>query len=149
MKLSEFKTELSKLQDLVVQLPNGTTIPSHFHITEVGLLTRHFIDCGGTVRTLKTINLQIWIAQDVEHRLKPEKLLHIIHLAQPLWGEEDLELEFEYQATTIEKYHVQAQKGIFLLQPTQTGCLAEDACGSSQIQPQVEASCCTPGGGCC
>jgi len=31
-------------------LENGTMVPEHFHVTEVGVVTKHFIDCGGTVR---------------------------------------------------------------------------------------------------
>ena len=47
MRLSEFKNSLVKQELLTFKLPNGTKIPSHFHVTEVGLITREFIDCGG------------------------------------------------------------------------------------------------------
>jgi len=30
------------------KLPEGTYLPAHFHMTEVGLVTKHFVDCGGT-----------------------------------------------------------------------------------------------------
>jgi hypothetical protein len=50
MKLSQFKLQLSSLSNLNFVLPNGTIIPKHFHVTEVGQITKHFIDCGGTVR---------------------------------------------------------------------------------------------------
>ena len=50
MKLSEIKNQLKKLTTIAFQLPNGELVPSHFHVTEVGKITKHFIDCGGVVR---------------------------------------------------------------------------------------------------
>ena len=47
MKLSQIKNELQKLNTIAFQLPNGELVPSHFHVTEVGKVTKHFIDCGG------------------------------------------------------------------------------------------------------
>ena len=51
-------------------------------ITEIGLIEKRFIDCGGTLRTEKGINFRLWDADDYEHRLKPGKLLHIITLSE-------------------------------------------------------------------
>ena len=69
MTLNELKAALKGLPDLKFILPNGQFIPAHFHITEVGLNTRHFIDCGGTERIEKKVNLQLWVEDaDKEHR---------------------------------------------------------------------------------
>lgn len=46
MKLSEFKSELQQLNTFAFQLPNGSFVPNHFHVTEVGKVSKHFIDCG-------------------------------------------------------------------------------------------------------
>ena len=78
MKLSEVKNQLSTLETVTFQLPNGTFVPEHFHVTEVGLVTKNFIDCGGTVRNETVVNFQLWDANDFEHRLKPKKFLDII-----------------------------------------------------------------------
>ena len=80
MKLSEVKNQLSTLETVTFQLPNGTFVPEHFHVTEVGLVTKNFIDCGGTVRNETVVNFQLWDANDFEHRLKPKKFLDIITL---------------------------------------------------------------------
>ena len=80
MRLSEFKKQLSNTSDLSFVLPNGTKVPEHFHVTEVGQITKHFIDCGGTVRDEKTVNFQLWEANDFDHRLAPKKLNEIIVL---------------------------------------------------------------------
>ena len=93
MKLSEVKNQLSTLESVTFQLPNGTLVPEHFHVTEVGLVTKNFIDCGGTVRNETVVNFQLWDANDFEHRLKPKKLLDIITLSEKVLGIEDFEIE--------------------------------------------------------
>ena len=50
MKLSEVKSALKSLETIGFQLPDGSLVPSHFHVTEVGKVSKHFIDCGGTLR---------------------------------------------------------------------------------------------------
>ena len=40
MKLSEIKNQLKNLTQIGFQLPNGELVPSHFHVTEVGLITK-------------------------------------------------------------------------------------------------------------
>ncbi|MBK8659746.1 MAG: hypothetical protein IPN22_12965 [Bacteroidetes bacterium] len=153
MKLSTFKQHLNRVNAVNFVQPNGHFVPRHFHITEAGLVTKHFIDCGGTVRQEKAINFQVWVANDTDHRLAPQKLLNIISLSEKLFGNEDLEIEVEYQSDTIGKYGLDFQGENFLLTAKQTDCLAKDNCGIPQ-DLQVSAlettnSCCTPGGGCC
>jgi hypothetical protein len=46
MKLSAVKQYLATAEAVNFQLPDGSFVPEHFHVTEVGLITRHFIDCG-------------------------------------------------------------------------------------------------------
>jgi hypothetical protein len=82
MKLSQVKALLPTLENVSFKLENGTFVPEHFHVTEVGMVTKNFIDCGGVIRTEKTVNLQLWNADDFEHRLKPAKLLNIIKLSE-------------------------------------------------------------------
>lgn len=91
MKLSKIKELLPTLTNVNFQLPDNTMVPEHFHVTEVGVITKNFIDCGGTVRNEKVANFQLWNANDTDHRLKPEKLLKIIALSEKVLGMEDLE----------------------------------------------------------
>jgi hypothetical protein len=53
MKLSEIKNILSNPENVAFRLENGTSVPEHFHVTEVGIVTKHFIDCGGVIRNEK------------------------------------------------------------------------------------------------
>lgn len=157
MKLSEFKNQLSGLSTVNFIQPDGTPVPSHFHVTEVGQITKHFIDCGGTVRNEKAVNFQLWEANDFDHRLAPQKLKDIIALSEKVLGLEDAEIEVEYQATTIGKYGLDFNGKDFILTSKSTNCLANDKCGIPQEKLKVslselqnqKSSCCTPGGGCC
>src|SRR5690606_33438148 len=156
MKLSEIKEILAKAEGVNFKLENGNAVPEHFHVTEVGIVTKDFIDCGGTVRHEKKANFQLWDANDHEHRLKANKLLSIISLSEKVLGMEDLEIEVEYQADTIGKYDLGYDGTNFLLLVKQTACLAPDKCGVPQEKPRVQLknlatsnTVCTPGGGCC
>lgn len=151
MKLSEIKKTLLNLENVVFQLDNETFVPEHFHVTEVGEITKKFIDCGGTIRNEKVANFQLWNANDFEHRLKPNKLLNIIQLSEEKLGIEDLEIEVEYQGKTIEKYGLDFNGKHFVLVTQQTDCLAQDQCGIPQEKSQIptEKPSCLPGGGCC
>lgn len=156
MKLSELKALLPGLTALKFSLENGTDVPAHFHITEVGKVNREFIDCGGTVRSEYAVNLQLWNADDTDHRLEAGKLLNIIHLSEDKLGITDGNIEVEYQGATIGKYGLDYKDGMFLLIPTYTACLAQDACGIPSAKPKLKlselqkgSSCCTPNSGCC
>ena len=156
MKLSTLKTQLSVLDSLNFILPNGKSIPKHFHVTEVGMVSKNFIDCGGKVRNEKVVNFQLWEADDTDHLLAPERLLDIISLSERILNVEDLEIEVEYQADTIGKYGLDFDGENLLLTSKQTACLAMDQCGlpteklKQSLSELTSASAgCTPGGGCC
>ena len=138
MKLSEIKRELSTLENVAFLLPNGNNVPEHFHVTEVGLVTKNFIDCGGKVRKETVVNFQLWDANDVDHRLKPNKLLAIIALSEKILGIEDYEVEVEYQAETIGKYDLDFNGQEFMLINKTTACLADDKCAIPTTKPKVK-----------
>ena len=155
MILSEIKNHLQNLETIGFKLPDGTMVPSHFHVTEVGKITKHFIDCGGTVRHEEVVNFQLWQADDYDHRLHPEKLVNIIELSEKTLDIPDLEIEVEYQGATIEKYNLDFDGTHFLLTSKATDCLAKDNCGVPESKPKVKISeipvqnACAPGSGCC
>ncbi|MFM7023671.1 MAG: DUF6428 family protein [Flavobacteriales bacterium] len=150
MKLSELKQHLLTAAQLNFILPNGKPVPKHFHVTEVGQITKHFIDCGGTIRKEQVVSLQLWEAGDDDHLLAPQKLVSIINLSEKSLGIIDAEIEVEYQSDTIGKYGLEYDGSSFLLTSKKTDCLASDNCGtSSEKQKSSSGACCTPGGGCC
>ena len=157
MLLSEIKSKLPALSQLTFLLPDGSSVPAHFHITEVGQVNKKFIDCGGTVREEKVINFQLWEAGDYDHRLGAKKLLDIIELSERVLDLENLEVEVEYQGDTIGKYGLDFNGEAFVLTRKLTDCLAMDKCGIPAQKPKIrlsewqasQASCCTPNSGCC
>jgi hypothetical protein len=157
MKLSELKTQLNGLDSLTFVQTNGEAVPAHFHVTEVGQVNKHFIDCGGTIRNEKVVNFQLWEANDFDHRLAPQKLRDIIDLSERKLGLEDAEIEVEYQADTIGKYGLEFSNGKFILTSKQTNCLASDHCGIPPEKMKVKLadmqassqSCCGPNSKCC
>ena len=156
MKLSEFKSILLELGNISFKLPDGELIPSHFHVTEIGLLSKTYIDCGGKLREDKSINIQLWYSTDLDHRLKANKLLNIIEQSERLIDLDDHEIEVEYQQETIAKFGLIFNENQFELTTKQTACLAEDQCGIPISKPKMNikelstgSSCCPPGGNCC
>jgi len=155
MKLSEVKSIVNKLETIGFQLPNGELVPSHFHVTEVGKIVKHFIDCGGTIRKEEVVNFQLWNANDYDHRLHPERLLQLIELSEKALAIDDLEVEVEYQAATIGKFGLDFNGKYFELTAKQTDCLAKENCGIPVEKQKVKMAdlnnepCCSPDGNCC
>jgi hypothetical protein len=154
MKLSTLKNALTQCTEIRFILPNGSFVSPHFHVTEVGRISKYFIDCGGVERTEQTINFQLFEAEDFDHRLSAEKLLSIIQLSENKIGLPDSEIEVEYQEGTIAKYGLDFNGANFLLTEKRTACLAEDQCGIPKKKVELKTigsanSSCTPGSGCC
>lgn len=153
MKLSEFKKALSNTP-LQFSLEDGSKVPAHFHITEIGALSKKFIDCGGTLRDEEKVNFQLWFSEDVEHRLTTEKLLKIIEIGETKIGLQDEEIEVEYQNSTIGKFNLEKSDFGFILANKETACLASDKCGIpvekvKKTLSDLTENTCKPGGGCC
>jgi hypothetical protein len=134
---------------LHLMLPDGSFVPAHFHVTEVGRVQKDFIDCGGTIRSTTTCVLQVWVADDTHHRLDTTKLAKIIQIGTPLFPSMILPVEVEYEQGVVSQYPVHEAEvtpsGVLLhLGTKHTACLAPDRCGVGAVGV---ASCSTPG--CC
>jgi len=150
MKLADVKRSLGQISTFNFKLPDGSYVPEHFHVTEVGLITKNFIDCGGVKRTETVVNFQLWEARDYDHRLAPQKFLRILDISKQVIGDaDDLNIEVEYQQSTIGKYGLEFDGKDFLLTAKQTNCLAQDACGIPPEKMPAQVSACCSGKGCC
>ena len=156
MNLSTFKEKLESLNEVNFVLPDGQSVPAHFHITEIGQVQKHFIDCGGNIRQERIVNFQLFTADDYDHRLEVDKLCDIISLAEDKLGLADGSIEIEYQGETIEKYGLGFANGTFQLLSKKTDCLAKDKCGIAPSKTNVKLknfrpkrSDCVPESGCC
>jgi hypothetical protein len=133
--LSAFKTALAAAPQLplMVVWPDGEPIEVHFHVTEIGRVQRDFVDCGGTVRRVVTCLLQTWVGEDTDHRVTAGKLLKAFAHAAPILGDEDLSVEFEYEACNVVQLvlaEVRQEAARFVLQlgKKHTDCLARELC---------------------
>lgn len=150
MRLQEFKTllEANREKQFLLQLPNAKTVPQSFHITEVGLVSKTFIDCGGKVHTAQTCQLQAWIGPDVDHRIEAGKMADILKISQSIVPSDTLDLEIEYEDDIISQYPVAeavvTDDAVTLRLTTKhTDCLAKELC----LVPSANgASCCGPSG---
>jgi len=121
-------------------LPDRSFVPEHYHITEVGRVQKDFIDCGGTVRALTSCLLQIWVADDTDHRLRTTTLEKIMEVAGGVLQSDALPVEVEYEDGKVSQYPVAGVEVtpaglLFHLGTKHTACLAPEKCGV--------------GGGCC
>ena len=119
------------MSQLTFQLPDGTSVPAHFHITEIGQVNKKFIDCGGTHRSETVCRLQLWVAKDFWHRFKAEKLLAILNKAEAVLGSDDLQVDIEYDAgvitqAAVERISVVEDELVLKLRPRHTACLAKE-----------------------
>lgn len=160
MKLNEFKKALSTVEILQFITSTGQIVPAHFHVTEIGKVTKQFIDCGGQYREEQVVRFQLWTADDHDHRLAADKLTKIVALGEEKLGLGDWDIEVEYQGLTIGKYSLDFDGISFHLVNTTTACLASDSCGIPPVKQKLQLqdltvansssnSCCAPGGGCC
>ena len=133
MTLEEFIGVLSANPGAALQLvlPDRSSVPAHFHVTEVGRVRKDFIDCGGTVRNSTSCLLQAWVANDTAHRLDTAKLANIIGKGAALFETTAIPLEIEYDNGVISQYPVEraeaSPSGVILhLGTKHTACLAPD-----------------------
>ena len=136
MNVADFRAVLAAHPETKMHwmLPDRSFVPDHYHITEAGRLQKDFIDCGGTIRSLASCLLQIWVAEDKEHRLQTTKLAKIMEIAGAVLKSDDLPVEVEYEAGTISQYPVAGVEVtpaglLFYLGTKHTACLAPEKCG--------------------
>lgn len=148
LTISQLLASLNREPDLHVRAiwPDGEAIEPHFHVTEIGRVQKDFVDCGGTVRQLRTCLLQTWVGDDTDHRLTAGKLAKAFTAAAPVLRDEDLPVELEYEACNVVQLRVVAVEktpdGLdLLLAKKHTDCLAKELC--------VPATCGTAAKGCC
>jgi hypothetical protein len=168
LKLSAFKALLREhpAKAFRLVLPGGDAVPVSFHITEVAHVRKRFIDCGGTLRTADTCQLQAWVGPDADHRLQAGKMARVLDLAGKVLPEgQDLDVEVEYEDKTVSQYPVAGYAVtdaavVLRLASKHTDCLAKESClpparslPVTAVAPAAAAGCCGGGaaaaGGCC
>ena len=132
---------LSAIKDkpLRIKLPDGD-VPEHFHVTEIGRVDRKFVDCGGSVRLTQHCSMQVWVANDVDHRITTTKLSGMFSKAEQLISLHDLPVQIEYGDKVASTYDLTDVKFVgddglvLVLEPKQTECLAPEVCGVEVLE---------------
>ncbi len=156
MNLSEFKSLLKSQahKQFRIQLPDGSPVPVSFHVTEVGLVQKTFIDCGGTLREQASCQLQVWVGEDGDHRLEAGKALLILEKAKSFLPDESIPVEVEYEDQVISQYTIEGHDSdedsvVLNLAHKHTDCLAKELCGVPSTGTKTGASSCCQTTGCC
>lgn len=145
MDIKKFREILSNNLESNINwiLPGSVFVPEHYHITEIGHVKKNFFDCGGTARSTESCVLQIWVANDTQHRLNTNKLLKIVESSSSIISD-DLPVEVEYEEyDTISNFILNSSElsprgVIFYLASKHTNCLAPDKCKVNSCS----SSCC-------
>jgi len=152
MKLKELKEllEANTKKQFLLKLPNEKEIPQSFHITEVGFVSKSFIDCGGKKHTVETCQLQAWIGPDIDHRIETDKMKKILQVSESILPNDLLDIEVEYEDQVISQYPISkaivSETSVTLRLTTKhTVCLAKELC---LTQIGKDSSSCG-GSGCC
>lgn len=153
LSLQQLVEALNKADGRIVrfELPTTTLLSPHIHVTEVARIDKKFVDCGGTLRTDSSCRLQIYQADDTEHRITAAKFAQILAKGAGVLNSLNLSVEVEAEAPYLSVFPITAsrieEKQIVLsLGMRHTACLAEDVCFPANLQ---DKSTCTPGSGCC
>ena len=151
MNLNELKAALAAVQpdsEVRIARPNGGHVPAHFHVTEVGHIQKDFIDCGGKRRASRTCTLQTWMGseRDDGHRLTVDRFGKILAITAPLFADEALPVEVEYEDGLISQFPLDgvtedAGRLVLLLGTKHTNCLARESCGCGSDDAEEATAC--------
>ncbi len=139
MNLDQLKASLATAEPeahVRFALPEGGEVPAHFHVTEVGHIQKDFIDCGGKRRASRTCTLQTWMAEERDdgHRLTAGRFGKILALTSPLFTDDALPVEVEYEHGLISQFPLDGVtevdgRVVLQLGSKHTNCLARETCG--------------------
>lgn len=150
MKVSLFFKNLDSVGEefgVVFKTPDFKFVPFHFHVTEAATVFKKFRDCGNNYREDVYASIQIWVANDYDHRLTAGKLRKIL-LNTLLENEQDLNLVVECESDTVSLYNIESSEVVgksivFQLSKRKTECLSPDKCGVvAETVACCSTSCC-------
>lgn len=151
MKLSDLRLVLETHPDTFPRfvLPDGDVIPPHAHVTEVGHVTKNFIDCGGVTGRSESVLLQTHVGADTDHRLRSDRFAKILQLGNRVLPHDHLEVEVEYDCCVVAQYPVVDAKALgnrldLILGKRRTQCLAQE-----RRKAAAAESCCANAETCC
>ncbi|MFD2828080.1 DUF6428 family protein [Leeuwenhoekiella polynyae] len=150
---SEFKKLLTTSYKIGFELPNGKLVPSHFTITGIGEQITNSIDLNEKFQKQRYLVLQLKPFGNFNHRLHPEKLLHLLELAEQSFDIGTLTILIAYEAESTIFYKLEASEKYFKLLPDIDKAKIDEkqTLTHKQTTPLMDAASdsCIPGNGCC
>lgn len=151
MKLSQLNQILEDHPETFPRfvLPDGSQIPPHMHVTEVGHAVRNFIDCGGVIGKEENVILQTHVGSDVNHRLRSDVFAKILRLSRKVVPATELDVSVEYDCCVVSQYpildvKIEDDNLYLILSANRTQCRERER------RAKLEAnSCCGTSGSCC
>jgi hypothetical protein len=130
-------------------LPDGSYIPPHAHVTEVGHVVRNFIDCGGLVGKEEQVVLQTHVGSDTDHRLRSDRFAKILQLGERVLPTSELDINVEYDCCVVSQYpirevRVEGEQLDLILERAHTQCRARERIKAEESDP-----CCILAAACC
>ena len=130
-------------------LPDGSYIPAHAHVTEVGHVVRNFIDCGGVTGKEEKVLLQTHVGTDEDHRLRADRFSKILQLGMRVLPSADLEVDVEYDCCVVAQYPLrevtrQGEHLDLLLRRGRTQCRERE-----RREAKAQETCCATAEACC
>lgn len=130
-------------------LPDGGQIPPHVHLTEVGHVTKNFIDCGRATGSEETVVLQTHVGNDTDHRLRADRFAQILSSADRVVPRGDLEVEVEYDCCVVSQYpvletRVSGERLEIILGRKTTHCRERE-----RAKNEIAEACCVSASACC
>jgi hypothetical protein len=154
MKLFELRSFLERHPNTRPRfvLPDGDFIPPHAHVTEVGHVTKNFIDCGGVTGKSESVLLQTHVGLDIDHRLNSGTLAKILELGDRVLPHDQLDVEVEYDRCVVAQYPIEEVNPAgdhldVMLGRRRTRCLAQER--QKAAGAVVDACCATAASACC
>ncbi len=112
---------------------DGEKIPVHYHITQVSLQHNKIIDCGGDFSVTDNLTMQLWVANDEDHRMTSGKALKIFQgLGYLLNTLNPKNVLVEYGSPislyVLTSFYIEENNLILAAEKTATDCPAKDKC---------------------
>jgi hypothetical protein len=148
MKPSDLQFALGRYPDSYPRfvLPSGDFIPPHAHVTEVGHVTKKFIDCGGVTGQNETVLLQTHVGQDTDHRLRSDRFAKILQLGERVLPHD------QYDCCVVAQYPISEVRIAgdnleVVLGKRRTKCLAQER--RKEASEASADACCETASACC
>lgn len=136
-------------------------VGANYHITEVKHIRIDAVDCGANTDAWNETIIQLWESPselgktEFMSAFKAYGILNKVAKMKPYDLESEVKIEygnelFHTAQLYVNDFEIHGTKLLIKLAITQTDCKAKSTCGIPEtVEVATEASCCTPGSGCC